>query len=124
MYFSIHCVKHVSSPLDSDDPGFGTHFSKQCSLSFCRPRSVKSVADKRDCGPAYFYQLSGVRDGGFLADLVHDGAFGVGGVGGEAEGVAARVHVGVRSGGRGGDCEEDGGSSLRRANLLRGSNPS
>jgi hypothetical protein len=30
----MHCVKHVVSPLDNEDPGLGTHFSKQCSLTF------------------------------------------------------------------------------------------
>ena len=34
MYFSMQFVKHVSSPLESDVPGFGTQRSKQCSLSF------------------------------------------------------------------------------------------
>lgn len=59
MYFSIHCVKHVDSPLCyvhtksvfgsctcmcswdgwieltvNDAPGLGTHFSKQCSFTF------------------------------------------------------------------------------------------
>jgi hypothetical protein len=35
IYFSMHCVKHVVSPLDNEEPGLGTHFSKQCSLTFC-----------------------------------------------------------------------------------------
>jgi hypothetical protein len=30
----MHCVKHVVSPLDNEEPGLGTHFSKQCSLTF------------------------------------------------------------------------------------------
>jgi hypothetical protein len=34
MYFSMHCVKQVVSPLESEEPGLGTHFSKQCSLTF------------------------------------------------------------------------------------------
>lgn len=34
MYFSMHWVKQVDSPLDREDPGLGTHFSKQCSLTF------------------------------------------------------------------------------------------
>jgi hypothetical protein len=34
MYFSMHDVKHAVSPLDNEDPGFGTHLSKQCSLTF------------------------------------------------------------------------------------------
>ena len=36
MYFSIHWVKQVVSLLDNEEPGLGTHFSKQCSLTFCR----------------------------------------------------------------------------------------
>jgi hypothetical protein len=36
MYFSIQAVKQVVSPLDKEEPGFGTHFSKQCSLTFCQ----------------------------------------------------------------------------------------
>ena len=35
MYFSMHWVKHACSPLDREEPGFGTHFWKQCSLIFC-----------------------------------------------------------------------------------------
>lgn len=34
MYFSMHWVKQVCSPLDREEPGFGTHFWKQCSLIF------------------------------------------------------------------------------------------
>jgi len=30
----MHWVKHVVSPLDNEEPGLGTHFSKQCSLTF------------------------------------------------------------------------------------------
>jgi hypothetical protein len=36
MYFSMHEVKQVVSPLESDEPGLGTHFSKQCWLTFCK----------------------------------------------------------------------------------------
>ena len=36
MYFSIQAVKQVVSPLDNEEPGLGTHFSKQCSLTFCQ----------------------------------------------------------------------------------------
>lgn len=34
MYFSMHVVKQVSSPLEREVPGLGTQRSKQCSLSF------------------------------------------------------------------------------------------
>lgn len=34
IYFSVHCVKHVSSLLLRPVPGEGMHFSKQCMLSF------------------------------------------------------------------------------------------
>jgi hypothetical protein len=34
MYFSMHVVTHVCSPLDRDAPGLGTHFSKQFSWIF------------------------------------------------------------------------------------------
>lgn len=34
MYFSMHWVKQVLSPLDKEDPGLGTHFSKQWPLIF------------------------------------------------------------------------------------------
>ena len=34
MYFSMHWVKQACSPLDREEPGFGTHFWKQCSLIF------------------------------------------------------------------------------------------
>ena len=34
IYFSMHMVKQPSSLRLSDRPGVGTHFSKQCSLSF------------------------------------------------------------------------------------------
>jgi hypothetical protein len=34
MYFSMHCVTHVLSPLEMEVPGFGTHFAKQFSLIF------------------------------------------------------------------------------------------
>lgn len=36
MYFSMHCVKHVSSFFESELPGDGMHLSKQCMFSFCR----------------------------------------------------------------------------------------
>lgn len=35
MYFVMHCVKQVSSLLDSELPGVGMHLSKQCSLILC-----------------------------------------------------------------------------------------
>lgn len=31
MYFSMHLVRHVCSPLEREAPGLGTHFSKQFS---------------------------------------------------------------------------------------------
>lgn len=34
MYFSMHVVMHVVSPLERDDPGLGMHLSKQFSWSF------------------------------------------------------------------------------------------
>lgn len=37
MYFSMQPVTHVSSELESEDPGLGTHFSKQVDLRFCVP---------------------------------------------------------------------------------------
>lgn len=30
----MHEVKHFCSPLETDDPGFGRHFSKQTSFIF------------------------------------------------------------------------------------------
>lgn len=35
MYFSMHAVTHDVSELDRDEPGVGTHFSKQLDLRFC-----------------------------------------------------------------------------------------
>lgn len=35
MYFSMHCVKQPSSFLESEEPGLGTHLSKQWLLTFC-----------------------------------------------------------------------------------------
>lgn len=35
MYFSMHWLKQVCSPLEREVPGLGTQRSKQCSLSFC-----------------------------------------------------------------------------------------
>lgn len=34
MYFSMQFVKQVCSPLDREEPGLGTHFSKQFSFIF------------------------------------------------------------------------------------------
>jgi hypothetical protein len=39
----MHCVKHVVSPLDNEGPGLGTHFSKQCSLTFYTIVSTKNM---------------------------------------------------------------------------------
>jgi hypothetical protein len=35
MYFSKHCVTQDDSPLETELPGLGMHFSKQFSLTFC-----------------------------------------------------------------------------------------
>jgi hypothetical protein len=35
MYFSMHWLKQVVSPLLREVPGLGTHLSKQCSFIFC-----------------------------------------------------------------------------------------
>lgn len=44
MYFSMHWVKQVCSLFDSEAPGFGTHFSKQCSLIFSTNCLALSIA--------------------------------------------------------------------------------
>lgn len=73
MYFSMHWVKQVCSPLDSEEPGFGTHFWKQCSLIFWRrvskqrPGKPGNGRTKRD---TYLYQLSGVGHGILRPDLL------------------------------------------------------
>lgn len=52
MYFSMHWVKQVDSPLENEGPGLGTHLSKQCSLIFCtvayRVSSLASQTGFRD----------------------------------------------------------------------------
>lgn len=45
MYFSMHEVKHVCSPLETDDPGFGRHFSKQTSFIFSMSIRAFEVLD-------------------------------------------------------------------------------
>lgn len=106
MYFSMHAVTHVDSELESEDPGFGTHFSKQVDLRFCIPlrqsftpqsylgwleaRAVpetlgsggegEGVADR-----AYVHELLGVGHGRLRPYLLDDGVLdrvGVHGVGG------------------------------------------
>lgn len=65
-------------------PGLGTQRSKQCSLSFCvRGEGNVSLggwcAERVPKGWMYYLdELSGVLQGGLLADLVHDLLFGVG----------------------------------------------
>lgn len=73
IYFSIQFVKHAVSPLDNDDPGLGTHFSKQCSLTFY----MELVIFQGYKEEAYLNQLPCILHGGFLFDLVHKSLFGI-----------------------------------------------
>jgi hypothetical protein len=50
MYFSMHCVKHVSSFFERELPGDGMHLSKQCMLSFCASVSEWSAGVGRFAG--------------------------------------------------------------------------
>jgi hypothetical protein len=48
MYFSMHWLKQVVSPLLSEVPGLGTHFSKQCSFIFYPVVSKVSVREQEE----------------------------------------------------------------------------
>lgn len=111
MYFSMHWVKQVSSPLDSEVPGLGTQRSKQCSFNFCiwaralslanfqaiiahvcRIGNLNSVAKMAlatkmcwNADDSYLDQLAGICDSGLLTDLLHNSNLGVGGI--DVEGV-------------------------------------
>lgn len=88
MYFSMHWVTHVVSLFDMLLPGLGMHFSKQCSLTFCRYLHQHCGSSHRAASQKLLYlkELLGVGFAGLEEHLLNDGLldrFGVHGFGGD-----------------------------------------
>lgn len=75
IYFSMHCEKQVCSLELNEEPGSGTHRSKQWSLIFYRPIS-RMFPPKGD--NTYLYQHARIGDGSLLSDRLNDTSLGVG----------------------------------------------
>lgn len=101
MYFSMHWVTQVFSPLVMELPGLGTHLSKQFSLIFCKVQEltvslrcieevkrdgigneIETAIEARKYGNTrrklictYFDEVARVLDVGLEDDLLDDGFF-------------------------------------------------
>lgn len=78
MYFSMQFVKHADSPLDSDVPGFDTHFSKQDAFIFypspCQPaqnEAGQTTLFRVTTSLTYFQEYAHVGSVGLNLHLAH-----------------------------------------------------